>query len=305
MKNLYNRVGYIMNNCRSRGVIRSLQCLMVVFGFIAFQAQAGNIITVAGNGTSGYSGDGGTATSATLKLPVEVVVDSSNDVYIADANNYCVRKLNNVSGIITTYAGTCGSSGFSGDGGPATSAKLKTAVSVAVDSSGNLYIADYTDQRVRKVDTSGNISTLAGTGSSGFSGDGGSASTAQLSNPRGVTVDSVGNVYITDNGSHHVRKVDTLGIITTVAGTGTAGYSGDDGSATSAKLNGPFRIAVDSADNLYITDNGNHCVRKVDKTTGIITTIAGVCGSSGFSGDNGSATSAKLNSPTGVIVFKP
>lgn len=182
-----------MNNCRSRGVIRSLQCLMVVFGFIAFQAQAGNIITVAGNGTSGYSGDGGTATSATLKLPVEVVVDSSNDVYIADANNYCVRKLNNVSGIITTYAGTCGSSGFSGDGGP----------------------------------------------------------------------------------------------------------------ATSAKLNGPFRIAVDSADNLYITDNGNHCVRKVDKTTGIITTIAGVCGSSGFSGDNGSATSAKLNSPTGVIVFKP
>lgn len=292
-----------MNHSKPRKLmIESLHWLVIVFALIATQVQAGNIITVAGNGTAGYSGDGGPATSAAFKLPVEVVVDSSNDVYIADANNYCVRKLNNVSGVITTYAGICGSSGFSGDGGAATSAKLKTAVSVAVDNSGNLYVADYNDQRVRKVDASGNISTLAGIGSSGFSGDGGSATAAKLSNPRGVTVDSVGNVYIADNGSHHVRKVDTSGIITTVAGTGTAGYSGDGGAATSAKLNGPFRVAVDSSDNLYITDNGNHCVRKVDNSTGIITTVAGSCGTSGFSGDSGAATSAKLNSPTGVSV---
>ena len=177
------------------------------------------------------------------------------------------------SGIITTVAGT-GDEGFSGDGGPATSARLNRPWAIALDGAGNLYITDLRNIRIRKVDTSGTITTVAGTGEEGFSGDGGPATSAQLFGPRGVALDGAGNLYIADTGNIRIRKVDTAGTITTVAGTGVFGFSGDGGPATSAQLNGDRGIALDGAGNLYIAEFVNRRIRKMD-TSGTITTVAG------------------------------
>ncbi|MGG3280515.1 S-layer homology domain-containing protein [Paenibacillus solani] len=201
--------------------------------------------------------------------------------------------------IISTVAGT-GTDGYSGDGGAATSAQLNYSSGVAVDSIGNLYIADTANHRVRKVDASGKISTIAGTGTDGYSGDGGPATSASLNKPSGVAIDSIGNLYIADSYNHRIRKVDVSGEISTVAGTGTDGYSGDGGAATSAQLNYSSGVAVDSIGNLYIADTVSHRIRKVD-TSGIISTVAGT-GVLGSSGDGGNATSAKLVFPIGVAV---
>jgi uncharacterized protein (TIGR03437 family) len=254
----------------------------------------GVITTVAGNGTFGYSGDGGPATSAQLYQPIGITVDSAGNVYFADTGNEVVRKVAN--GVITTVAGT-GTGGFSGDGGPATSSPLAYPYGVTVDSARNLYIAEVSGRRVRKV-SNGVITTVAGTGTAGFSGDGGPATSAQLGQPYDVAMDSTGNLYIADAGADRIRKV-SAGIITTVAGNGTAGYGGDNGSAASAQLNGPNSVAVDPAGNLYIADTGNNCIRKV--SNGVITTVAGN-GTAGFSGDNGPATAAQLNAPLGVAL---
>ena len=237
------------------------------------------ITTVAGNGSIGFSGDGGPATSATLGFPLGVAVDGAGNIYIADALNNRVRKVNK-AGVITTVAGN-GFPIFSGDGGPATSAGIAfigTAVhqGVAVDKAGNLYITDSADNRIRKVNTSGIISTVAGKGTlgvSGFSGDGGPAVSAQLSAPSGVAVDGAGNLYIADTGNGRIRKVDTAGIITTVAGKGNGFVLGDGGPATNAQLANPSDVVVDSAGNIYIADFGNSAVRKVN-TAGIINTVA-------------------------------
>jgi hypothetical protein len=261
-------------------------------------AAPGDINTVAGTGTAGFSGDGGPATSAELAYPYGFAVDGAGNLYIADTVNQRVRKVNS-SGVITTVAGT-GTRAFSGDGGPATSAELSDPLNLAVDGSGNLYIADSGNHRVRRVDSSGTITTVAGTGTPGFSGDGGPATSAELAYPYGVAVDGSGNLYIADNGNQRVRKVNSSGMITTVAGTGTGGFSGDGGPATSAMLNGADDVAVDDSSNLYIVDNGNQRVRKVDGS-GTITTVAGT-GSSGFSGDGGPATSAELANPGNVAV---
>ena len=260
-------------------------------------AAPGDITTAAGTGTAGFSGDGGPATSAELNFSTGVAVDGSGNLYIGDANNCRVRKVDG-SGTITTVAGA-GACAFSGDGGPATSAGLEP-YGVAVDGSGNLYLADAGNQRVRKVDGSGTITTVAGTGTAGFSGDGGPATSAQLNFPVGVAVDGSGNLYIADSTNNRVRKVDGSGTITTVAGTGTAGFSGDGGAAASAQLNQPLGVAVDGSGNLYIGDWNNHRVRKVDGS-GTITTVAGT-GTTGFSGDGGPATSAELIQPQGVAV---
>ena len=261
-------------------------------------AAAGDISTVAGTGTGGFSGDGGPATSAQLNSPIGVAVDSSGNLFISDDANSRIRKVD-TSGNISTVAGTS-TAGFSGDGGPATSAQLNFPSGVALDSSGNLFIADTSNRRVRKLDTSGNISTVAGNGTLGSSGDGGPATSAELSVPFGVAVDSSGNLFIVDGFTHTVRKVDTSGIISTVAGVGTAAFSGDGGPATSAHLNNPNDLVVDSSGNLFIADRNNHRIRKVD-TSGDISTVAGT-GTSGFSGDGGPATSAKLKSPEAVAV---
>jgi uncharacterized protein YjiK len=259
---------------------------------------SGTISTVAGDGTQGFSGDGGPATNASLYEPNGVAVDAAGNVYIADPGNSRVRKVS-TSGTVTTVAGN-GSPGFSGDGGPATNASLDGLRGVAVDAAGNLYIADWVNPRVRKVSTSGTITTVAGSGTYGFSGDGGPATDAGLSSPYGVAVDAAGNLYIADAGNSRVRKVSTSGTITTVAGSGTFGFSGDGGPATDAGLNSPVGVTVDAAGNLYIADSGNHRVRKVS-TSGTITTVAGD-GTFGFSGDGGPATNASLNIPYGVAV---
>jgi sugar lactone lactonase YvrE len=203
--------------------------------------------------------------------------------------------------VISTVAGT-GAQGFSGDGGAATSAQLDSPYGVAVDGSGNLFIADLSNSRVRKVVLStGVISTVAGTGAPGLSGDGGAATSAQLSSPYGVAVDGSGNLFIADRGNSRVRKVLSTGVISTVAGTWPAGFSGDGGAATSAQLKYPEGVAVDGSGNLFIGDPVNHRVRKVALSTGVISTVAGT-GAQGFSGDGGAATSAQLNYPNGVAV---
>jgi len=229
----------------------------------------GVITTVAGTGSSGYSGDGGAATEAQLSSPSGVAVDSSGNLYIADSGNNRIRQVD-TNGVITTVAG----GGFDGDGGAATSARLSYPSGVAVDSSGNLYIADKGKHRIRKVDTNGVISTVAGDGTTGYSGDFGAAAEAQLDNPSGVAVDSSGNLYIVDTRNNSIRKVDTNGVISTVAGDGTYGYSGDGGAATDAQLYNPSAVAVDSSGNLYIADTNNGRIRKVD-TNGVISTVAG------------------------------
>ncbi|MCB4792387.1 MAG: carboxypeptidase regulatory-like domain-containing protein [Elusimicrobia bacterium] len=231
---------------------------------------SGIISTFAGSGTAGYSGDGGQAASAKLNYPFGVAADASGNVYIADTGNFVIRKVN-PSGIISTFAGN-GTSGYSGDGGSASSAQLVQPVGIAADVSGNVYIADQSGNRIRKVNTSGKISTFAGNGTAGYSGDGGSADSAQLNNPQAVAVDTLGNVYISDYGNYRIRKVNTSGLIATFAGNGTAGFSGDGGSATSAQVDGPVGVAVDVSGNVYISDYTNIRVRKVfvNSETGII-----------------------------------
>jgi hypothetical protein len=262
---------------------------------------AETITTVAGTGTSGFSGDGGTATSAQLNTPVGVTLDGSGNLFIADHSNHRIRKVAVGTGVITTVAGT-GVQGFSGDGGPATSAQLSFPQDLAVDASGNLFIADALNHRIRKVAAgTGIITTVAGMGTAGFNGDNQAATSAQLNEPRGVALDTSENLFIGDQRNHRVRKVAAgTGIITTVAGTGVQGFSGDGGPATSAQFNFSHSVALDASGNLFISDNANFRVRKVAAGTGIITTVAGT-GVQGFSGDGGPATSAQVN-PLGVAL---
>lgn len=254
--------------------------------------------TLAGNGSFKFGGEGGRSTSANLNVPNGVVADGAGNVYLADSFNHRIRFVN-AAGQISTVAGAADSTGL-GDGGPATSARVKIPFAAALDGAGNMYIADPEDNRVRKVDSRGTITTLAGQGTFGFGGDGGPASAALLDFPTGVAVDSNGNVYIADRENHRIRRVTPAGIITTVAGSGRIGFAGDGGFAIDASFNLPHGVAVDAAGNIYIADLFNHRIRKVD-TSGIISTVAGN-GIAGFAGDGGLATSALLNSPQGVAV---
>jgi sugar lactone lactonase YvrE len=280
--------------------------------------QGGIITTVAGTGgacsppCSGFSGDGGPATSASLYIPQGVAVDASGNLFVTDTGNNRIRKVAAPSGIITTVAGdgpSCSSfsciGGFSGDGGPATSATLNYPAGIAVDASGNLFFADSQNNRIRKVSASGIITTIAGNGTQGFSGDGGPAAAAALNNPLGVAVDASGNLFFADSQNNRIRKVSASGIITTVAGNGPAGssggFSGDGGPATSAALYYPYGVAIGASGNIFIADTFNGRIRKVSASSGIISTVAGN-GTLGFSGDGGPATSAALPGPYGVAV---
>jgi uncharacterized protein (TIGR03437 family) len=229
-----------------------------------------------------------------LSFPSGVAVDAAGSIYIADTIDNRIRKIS--GGVITTVAGN-GTPGYNGDDIQATSAQLHSPWGVAVDPSGNLYIADTINCRVRKVTTNGVITTVAGTGTLGYSGDNIPANTAQLSEPYGVAVDATGNVYIADNSNNRIRRVSN-GIITTFAGTGDCCSSGDNGPAVSALLNYPTGVAVDASGNVYIADTDGDTVRKVS-TNGIITTIAG--GGTTL-GDNGPATSARLSGPDGMAI---
>ncbi len=265
------------------------------------QAQAPlkyTVTTVAGNGTSGYSGDGGAAIAAQLNNPCTVAVDGSGNIYIADQLNNRVRMVA-PDGTVSTVAGS-GTAGFAGDGSAATSAQLNHPCGVALDSSGNLYIADSANHVIRKRVTSGTLSTVAGNATAGYAGDGAAATDASLNTPIGLAVDATGNLYIADTLNHRVRKLATDGKITTVAGNGFEGRAGDGSAATSASLTGPQAVALDAAGNLYIADTSNAVVRKV-AADGTITTVAGT-GIKGHSGDGGPATQAALNYPKGLAV---
>lgn len=267
--------------------------------------------TLAGTGDKGYSGDGGRATQANLSRPNSVTLDAAGNMYIADTDNHRVRRVS-AGGVITTFAGT-GSKGYSGDGGPAVQASLTEPTGVAVDAKGNVYIAERGSYRVRRVSADGTITTFAGTGASGYSGDGGPADRAQLRTVAGLAVDAQGVVYISDNGNHRIRRVGLDGIITTVAGSGAVeddggGYSGDGGPANQAWLRRPQGVAVDGRGNLYVADGGNNRIRRVG-SDGVITTIAGIEGTpsiffpvvmGSYSGDGGPATQASMNLPLAV-----
>lgn len=316
--------------------------LSVCFG------QGGVISTVAGSTAEGFAGDGGPATSARLSLPTPIIMDRAGNLYIGDYSNDRVRKVT-PDGTISTFAGT-GTLGYSGDGGPAAQAKLFYPNGLAIDSAGNLYIADQGNDAIRKVtpagvistvapspgsklsaadsvaldaagniytagadgiikvDSSGNQTLIAG-GVLGFSGDGGPAKSAALKSPTGIVIDASGNLYFADGGNNRIRKIDKSGIITTFAGVGTSGYSGDGGPATQAQIHlagaPSVGLALDSAGNLYFADWGNNRIRMINPA-GVITTFAGGGGiqlqRDNPWGDGQPATKANLSQPRGVFV---
>jgi uncharacterized protein (TIGR03437 family) len=268
----------------------------VLLPFIGWgQAPQYNISLLAGNGTGGYLGDGGPATSSELSNPCGIAVDSAGNIYIADQANNRIRKISSPpsSGNISTVAGD-GTEGFTGDGAAATAAEINLPCGIAVDPAGDIIFSQTdangtTASAIREV-SGGNISTLAGGNSTtplgpGYTGDGGPAINAEVNNPLAIALDSAGNIYIADTLNSAIREITTNGNIRTL----------------SNKFNRPEGVFVDAAGNIYVADTHNHCVRKI-ATNSSTTTVAGICGTPGFSGDNGPATKATLNYPTGVAV---
>ncbi|MEO6252591.1 MAG: hypothetical protein ABIO79_04765 [Ferruginibacter sp.] len=264
----------------------------------------GLISTIAGTGVFGYNGDGIAATGAQITYASALAFDLAGDLYFTDRSNHRIRKISMATGIISTVAGT-GTGGYNGDGIVATAAQLNNPNDVAFDANGNLFIADWINHRVRKVDKiTGMISTIAGTGTGSYNGDGIPATTAQVNGPCGIIFDIYGNIYFAEYGGHRVRKIMiSTGLISTIAGTGTGSYNGDGIPATTAQLYGPAYIRFDCTGNLFIGDGINHRVRKIDKSSGLISTIAGT-GTSGYNGDGIIATTAQLNAPYQVYFDK-
>ena len=259
----------------------------------------GVIQTVAGGGYAAIVAGGTAAVGAYLATPVGVAFDAAGNLYISDSGQQVVRKVT-PDGIIRPFAGS-GTYGSSGDGGPATAATMKSPSGIALDSAGDLFIADSSDERIREVTTDGNIRTVAGNGVYGYSGDGGPAAGGSLNSPQGVAVDMAGNLYIADTGNQRIRKVSRDGTIRTVAGAGQSGYSGDGGWGTEAMLSSPLCAIVDgSTGGLLIGDTGNQRVRRMT-IGGIISTVAG-SGEGNFAGDGGPAIAAMLNQPTHAVV---
>ena len=259
--------------------------------------DAGGATVVVGSGPGGFSGgssgDGGPATAARISCPHATAFDSAGTMYVTDHNSNLIRRVDE-AGIISAFAG----GGTGGDGGPATSAQIDRPVGIAVDAAGNVYFSGY-DNRIRKVDTNGVITTLAGTGAAGFAGDGGPASSALLDGPAGLAFDPQGNLYVADSNNNRIRRIDPSGTITTVAGTGASGEDGDGGPATAATLADPESVAFDAAGNLYVGDAVGNRVRRIS-TEGVISAFAGT-GAEGYAGDGGPGSAALL-SATGSAV---
>jgi sugar lactone lactonase YvrE len=262
--------------------------------------QKGMLVNVVGTGASGYSGDGGPATKAQLKVPAGLTFDTKGNLYIADRGNHRVRKINK-EGIITTVAGN-GTAGFSGDGGPATQASLNLPSGLAVDRKGNLYISDRSNNRVRMVNSRGIIKTIAGNGNEGYHGDNMLALKATLDKPFGLALDKDNNLYIADRGNNRIRKIDSSGLISTVAGDGGFYFIGDNGPSYRASIAGPTDVAVDGKGNIYIADRNNNRIRMVD-SLGMIHTIMGT-GQQDYNGDSELARETNLHLPFGVSLDK-
>jgi sugar lactone lactonase YvrE len=284
--------------------LKALVGVLAVTGVVAASALpvSGQVVgrpisTVAGTGEEGAGGDGGRAIDARFNEPRTAVLDGAGNLYVTDTYNHSVRRVDR-SGVITTVAGS-GQEGFSGDGGPATTARMKTPHSVVVDGAGMLLIADSANSRIRRVDTAGVITTIAGRDGDGYSGDGGPAGEAMLNRPKGVALGPDGSLYIADSLNHRVRRIDAAGVIATVAGTGTPGFSGDGGPATAAQLDRPRTLAFGPAGILYVLEDEGHRIRRIDPVAGLITTVAGT-GHEGFSGDGGPAVLACLDNPRGL-----
>jgi streptogramin lyase len=267
------------------------------------QLKSGLIDTVVGTGKKGYSGDGGPATRATFNEPYAVAVTPQGDLYVVDRLNACVRRIDGKTGIVRTVAGT-GTRGYSGDGGPGDRAQMVEPNDCCLDGKGGLLIADVGDWRIRRLDLkTGILTTFAGTGRRKGKlrradlGDGGPAGKAVVHGARAVCVDGRGSTYICEREGNAIRKVDSKGVITTLAGTGAAGYS--DGPADRARFRGPKGIRCDRAGNVYVVDTENHAIRKVDRT-GQVSTVAG--GRRGAGGDGGRALDAGLDRPHGCVL---
>jgi sugar lactone lactonase YvrE len=262
-------------------------CLFVLSRMCVY-AQV--IVTVAGTGMGGYSGDGGPATNATMKQANDLAFDKDGNFYFSDDGVPRIRKVTS-TGIITTVAGN-GTSGYCCDGFPATLAQLKGGGGIAVDKWNNIYYTDGSDHRVRKITADGIIHTIAGTGVAGYNGDGIPATDAQLNIPEGIAVDDTGNVYIGDRLNYRIRKINTSGIITTIAGKGVAAFTPDGALADTSAIIGVSCLIVDNLGNVFLPDNNR--IRKIVNGTGVLTTVAGN-GTSGYSGDGGSATLASIS----------
>lgn len=260
-------------------------------------SKDGTVTPIAGNGTAGFSGDGGPATSAELNGPGTAVVDKNGNIYIPDTANNRVRKIT-PNGVITTVVGN-GTAGFAGDGGPATQAEINSVEGMAVGPDGSLYLADYTNERIRKVTPDGIITTIAGTGTKGYTGTPTPAISAQISDPNSIVIADDGTIYIGNLGSDSVQKIDKNGILSPFAGNGKTGRTGDGGDAADATLSIPD-LTLGPDGTVYISNYGSNTVRKVTPD-GVISTIAGT-GAEGSSGDGGPATAAQLKSPSSVVV---
>ncbi len=276
---------------------------LLYFSFFIFHFSfAQTINTIAGTGTGGYNGDNIQATAAEVFVPSDVATDKAGNVYIDDFLNNRIRFIDISTGIISTIVGT-GGGGYNGDNIAATAATINEPTGVALDTSGNIFIADYQNHRIRRVDAVTRIiTTIAGDGTGAYNGDNIAATAAELQDPEGVSTDDSGNVYIADTYNYRIRKICVkTGIITTVAGNGVMSYSGDGGMATAAEINHTEKIKSDHIGNLYVPDESNSRVRYVDVSTGMITTVAGN-GVSGLYGNGGPATAAEIASPEGVTL---
>ena len=266
---------------------------LMIAGITSSDAQVGVMTTLVGDSIAGYTGDGNLAYLAEISAPHDVCFDAAQNFYFIDQSNYAIRKVSATTGIITTIAGN-GTYGNMGDGGLAINATLEMPEYMCIDAAGNIYFTDGESNTIRKINTGGIISTIAGNGTAGYSGDGGLAISAEFNSPKGICLDPAGNLIVADFSNNVIRKINvTTGIVSTIAGSSSQGYTGDGGLATNATMYGPICVCFDAAGNLYVADEINYVIRKVNMTTGIISTFAGN-NSYGWAGDGGPALGATI-----------